>query len=243
LDGRQKPGLSPRNGHGTPKRANSPPSRKKVVVVCDSDIEPDDLVPVYLETKSRLFELERPVQETQDHKAPQRNGSSLQQSSNEQTVAKLRAKIERIEKDVLFDKPVAEQQWRAKRVVLEKEYATRRKQMAKTEKPQQPEGLASTMTDDINDEAERIAAEILAEEDDDEGGLADLFASLPVTEVDAATGKTNTVLNGADGSKILIRDFGKWTGVNPGRVLDEACRSRWVAVPGIKGCGQLCLTS
>ncbi len=90
-------------------------------------------------------------------------------------------------------------------------------------------------TDDINDEAARIAAEILAEneedEDDDDQALADLFSSLPVSEVDPLTGKTNTVMNGPDGSKVVIRDFGKWNGVNPSRTLEEACRAKVVLSP------------
>jgi ATP-dependent RNA helicase DHX29 len=87
----------------------------------------------------------------------------------------------------------------------------------------------SNGTEDVNDEAARIAAEILAEngeDSDDDAALADLFASLPVNEVDPLTGKTNTVMNGSDGSKVIIRDFGKWTGVNPVRTLEEACRAR-----------------
>lgn len=138
------------------------------------------------------------------------------------------AKLERVEKDVLFDKYVAENQWRNKRITLEKEFAAAKAEQKKKEAP--PEPAPSEEVDDVTAEAERMAAEILAEDDDDEA-LADLFASLPVNEVDPVTGKSNTVMNGADGSKITIRDFGKWTGVSPMRALEEACRSRFVAHP------------
>jgi ATP-dependent RNA helicase DHX29 len=63
---------------------------------------------------------------------------------------------------------------------------------------------------------------------DDDAALADLFASLPVNEVDPLTGKSSTVINGSNGIKVTIQDFGKWTGVNPTRVLEEACRARRV---------------
>lgn len=79
----------------------------------------------------------------------------------------------------------------------------------------------------IHEEAERITAEILAQ-DDESDGLADLFANLPTEEVDKETGRTSTVVHGPDGVKITIRDFGKWTGVSPMRALEEACRSRYV---------------
>jgi ATP-dependent RNA helicase DHX29 len=68
----------------------------------------------------------------------------------------------------------------------------------------------------------------MLEEDssDDDAALADLFASLPVNEVDPITGKSTTVVNSSNGVKVTIRDFGKWTGVSPTRVLEEACRAR-----------------
>ncbi|KAK2012707.1 helicase associated domain-containing protein [Colletotrichum eremochloae] len=220
--GRQKGGQKSKNG-------GSAASKKKAVVTCDSDIEPDDLVPVYLETKAKLFELEK----SQQGKKKQRNGESGADEGAE-TLDKLRAKINRIDKDVLFDKFAAEQQWRTQKVALEKEIAAARKQKsieeAQKEADRGIEEPVASCDGDVNDEAERIAAEILAQgEDDEDGGLSDLFANLPVTEVDAA-GKSSTVLNGADGVKITIRDFGKWTGVSPMRALEEACRARDAAV-------------
>lgn len=152
-------------------------------------------------------------------------------SANNAEIAKLQAKISRIEKDVLFDKALAEQQWRSKRILLEKELAQKARD-AKPE-PQKDSGSESSdeesdSDDEINKEAKKIAAEVLAEngDKDDDGMLADLFSSLPMSEVDPATGKTNTVINAPDGTKVVIRDFGKWVGVSPSRVLEEACRAR-----------------
>lgn len=188
---------------------------------CDSDIEADDLLPQYLVSKAKLLELERgqgkPDQSTDD------------EVDHELAVAKLEAKVRKIESDVLFDKFPAEQQWRAQRIELEKQLATVKKEaQIRVEDPStQDEAvpLDKESNDDINDEAERIAAEILAETDDDDD-IAGLFASLPQNEVDAATGETRTVITAADGTKIFIRDFGKFTGVNPRKALEEACRSR-----------------
>lgn len=190
----------------------------------DEDIEPDQLLPFYLETKTKLFALQRPRQDTVRNKGAKAKSAD----SNDPEEALLLAKLDRVEKDVLFDKYVAEQQWRNKRIELEKEYAAK---AAEAKKEAAAETPAKEQPDDVNTEAERIAAEILAENSDDDA-LADLFASLPVSEVDPVTGKTNTVINGADGSKVTIRDFGKWTGVTPMRALEEACRLR--LVPGSK---------
>lgn len=198
-----------------------PASPKRPTVTFDEEIEPDQLLPFYLDTKTKLFEIQRPRQDTSKRKGTKEKPSG----SSDPEEALLLAKISRVEKDVLFDKYVAEQQWRNKRIMLEKEYAAARAEDKKKETPGEGEALEPDDASDVNAEAERIAAEILADDDDDEG-LADLFATLPVTEIDPVTGKTNTVMNGADGSKVIIRDFGKWTGVTPMRVLEEACRSR-----------------
>ena len=192
-------------------------------MTCDSDIEPDNLVPEYISAKKRLLELERNL-------AP----PNSEDFDKDLAIAKSEARLRRIESDVLFDKFLAEQQWKKERVVVEKEIATAKKQTKEPEKKEtvQEEGHEKNSSDgDINDEAQRIAAEILAENDDeDDDDIGGLFASLPQNEVDETTGKTQTVVTSSDGSKFVIRDFGKWTGVSPRRILEEACRSRFVGV-------------
>lgn len=196
----------------------------------NEDIEPDDLLPAYLDAKEKLFAWRRPSQDTARLKAPKQ--SAIGGAENPE-VAILLAKIEKIEKDVLFDKYIAEGQWRTRKIVLEKEYAQARKQKLEEEEKEKEatepsEPVEDDDQDEVSKEAARIAAEVLAQNDesDDDGALADLFASLPTNEVDPTTGKTNTVINGKDGSKVIIRDFGKWTGVSPLRALEEACRAR-----------------
>jgi ATP-dependent RNA helicase DHX29 len=179
-----------------------------------------------LETKAKLFEIQRPRQD-----APKGKGARFRpDASASPEEALLLAKIDRVERDVLFDKYVGEQQWRAKRITLEKEYSAAKKKKLEEEqqKSREEDPNDASGSDDVNAEAERVAAEILAEEDDDDQALADLFSSLPVSEVDPITGKSSTVMNGADGSKVTIRDFGKWSGVSPMRALEEASRSRSV---------------
>lgn len=224
-----------KSGNGTPQKA--PVSKKKPAVTCDSDIEPDDLIPAYLETKTKLFEADRGhSKENKKSAAP-----GPEDGTEDKKFARLNAKLERIEKDVLFDRIAAEQQWKSKKISLEKDLAAAKKQRAREaaaeveaddQKSQPPTKTDMTPDDEVNNEAERIAAEILAQSGDDDGdALADLFGNLPTNEVDATTGKTNTVVNGADGVKIVVRDFGKWTGVSPLRTLEEACRARSVPNP------------
>ncbi|KAI0596205.1 hypothetical protein F4775DRAFT_326437 [Biscogniauxia sp. FL1348] len=229
-NGGQKPG-SLKSGLANAKASRTGAS-KKITVVCDEDIEPDNLIPAYLETKAKLFQIQRPKQETKKPRPGRKSGSngvkeSIQDSPEEQLEeAKLMAKIERIEQDVLFDKFSAEQTWRVNRVELEKEFAAKKKQAEEDKMQDESTRSDEADDDDVTKEAERVAAEILQQDDgDDDQALSDLFASLPVQETDS-TGKTTTVVNGADGVKITIRDFGKWSGVTPMRILEETCRSR-----------------
>lgn len=147
--------------------------------------------------------------------------------------AKAEARLRRIENDVLFDKFTAEQEWRKQRVAVERAIAETKKQTKDNETAETEPETASNQSDqkepedEISEEAQRIAAEILAE--NDEGGdLGGLFDSLPQSEVDPSTGESRTVVTSSNGNKVFVRDFGKWTGVSPRRALEEACRSRYV---------------
>ncbi|KAI4863552.1 P-loop containing nucleoside triphosphate hydrolase protein [Hypoxylon rubiginosum] len=228
---------NPKNGPANSK----PATPKKVAVVYHEDIEPDELVPAYLETKAKLFQLQRPKQDNKRVTKSAKNRApggtkqpTTELSGDDLEEAKLIAKIEKIEQDVLFDKFAADQVWRANRIELEKEFAAKKKSeaeaLAETEETkEQKETAQEAQSDDdeVTKEAQRITAEILQQDDDDDDhAISDLFANLPTQETDAITGKTSTVINGADGIKITIRDFGKWTGVGPVRALEEACRSR-----------------
>ncbi|KAH8887822.1 P-loop containing nucleoside triphosphate hydrolase protein [Thozetella sp. PMI_491] len=225
--------IDPRTGaklknSSTNLRGSRAATPKKTNVTFTEDIDPDELTPAYIDTQAKLFAIQRPRQDL-----PKAKGVRTKSNPEDPDEAMLLAKLDKIEKDMLFDKVEADQLWRAKKITLEREYAVAKKKRLEEEKAgviPEAESVSPNGSDDVNNEAARIAAEILAEneddEDDDEQALADLFASLPVSEVDPLTGKTNTVMNGADGTKVVIRDFGKWNGVSPTRTLEEACRAR-----------------
>lgn len=191
----------------------------------DSDIDPDDLLPTYIESKTKLFEKDKSSIQVESRKL---NGKPAREKDPE--TAKLIRKIKRIEDDVLFDQYIADQQWESKRIQLERLAAVERATVAQ-ESVINGNGEGKGGVDDSDDEVSREAAKMGAaflEEDgsDDDAALADLFASLPVNEVDPVSGKSSTVINGSDGTKVFIRDFGKWSSVSPQRILEEACRSR-----------------
>ena len=205
------------------------PAKEMTVAAYDSDIDPDDLLPVYLETKTQLFELQSSPTKGDLLRV---NGHSSHHTSPLKPLAdpeeaKLVRKIKRIEDDVLFDKYLATRQWELRRIQLEKEAAARRHGNAKESAKYQEIRTLVDSDNEVSQEAAQIGTSLLEETgSDDDTVLADLFASLPISEVDPLTGKSTIVINGSNGIKVTIRDFGKWTGISPVRVLEEACRSR-----------------
>lgn len=218
------------NGVNDRSKQVVPPSKPKKVLEYESDIEPEDLMPVYLETKAKLFHLQPTKQTPTRGRGPR---SKVDEETSPQ-IEKLNRKLKKIEGDILFDQYLADKQWDNQRILLEREAAVKRSMVSglPVERERHPaESSDESEEDEVSREAAAMALEVLQNDsDNDDGAIADLFASLPVTEVDSATGKSNTVINGSDGSKTVIRDFGKTTGVGPRRVLEEACRARYVHI-------------
>ncbi|KAM3074633.1 hypothetical protein ACMFMG_008061 [Clarireedia jacksonii] len=204
-------------------------SRKVAAIDYDSDIDPDDLLPVYLESKEKLFLIQSTKYSAEGRRNIKKNGQKPETSvSTNGDAAKLARKIKKIEDDVLFDKYLADQKWDVRRIQLEREAAARRAlELAADEKELSETDTVEDSEDEVSREAAKIGKAMLEDTgSDDDIAISDLFASLPVTEVDPLTGKSSTVINGNNGVKVTIRDFGKWTGVNPTRLLEEACRAR-----------------
>ncbi|EHK25034.1 uncharacterized protein TRIVIDRAFT_178589 [Trichoderma virens Gv29-8] len=205
------------------EKSNAPNSRPgkaraSPIATFDGEIEPEDLIPEYIATKAKLLELGHLEKGAQSK-------STKQQTKENETdmaaVAYLESKLKTIESDVLFDKFLAEQQWKKEKVVLEKQLALARKNAATDSNDQpQPEDPTPTseMDDDITAIAEKMAKDILAEGNDDDD-IVGLFESLPQSEVDPTTGKLQTVVNSSDGVRLVIREFAKWTGYT---VISEA---------------------
>lgn len=210
--------------------------QKTKTIEYDSDIDPDELLPVYLETKAKLFHLQPPASEASSSTPKSRrtntraNGKpSGGQKPDDPEVAKLKRKLKKIESDILFDQYLADQRWADQHIQLQKDAALARKNAPAKIEALLDGDLATDESDDdeVSRAAKAMSAALLEEtESDDDAAIAELFQSLPTTEVDPATGKSSTVINNKDGSKVTIRDYGKWSGVSPRRVLDEACRAR-----------------
>lgn len=214
-----------------------------------SDIEPEDLAPQYIETKAKIFRIERSAPlPTRTQKKGNKKPAPVLSEADAAALDRLKAKLYKIETDILFDKFAkieADKQWQDHKIVLEREVSAARQAAAKAQEAAEAEAKAKKKAeeeaaqskaeeetadndaDELAREAERMAAELLAEagEDDDGMDLGDLFGNLPRLETDSS-GKAATVTTGKDGQTITIRNFGEPSGLNPARILESTCRAR-----------------
>ncbi|KAL4880475.1 P-loop containing nucleoside triphosphate hydrolase protein [Aspergillus karnatakaensis] len=194
------------SGQSTPKHSFKQQKAKPVVkdvipqpdpYESDSSLDPDTLVPTYLDLQTRLYNLQPDLY---DKPKKGKKGREPAGVTDPQAI-KLQRKITAIENDVLFDRKEAEFFWREKLDELRKESAIFRRTEATEKEPEkEPEpDTAPLETDDL---------------------LGDMFQDEePTLELGVITEELNK-------ASITIRDFGKWTGLSPRRVLEEACKAR-----------------
>lgn len=185
----------------------------------ESDLEPDELLSVYLRTKAQLYEANpEAFQQSSKGKAAPRTVVPTNRTSTER---KLEQKLHKIESDVLFDKREADAHWAGKRIELVRDAAERKRLQLQTgDKTGDRKTSPAPQVSVVNDEAEKLGQELMEEaaDADDEDLLSGMFDALPgVGQSIEAAGATGNV---------TIRDFGKLTGMNPKRVLEEACKAR-----------------
>ena len=197
----------------------------------ESDLEPEEMISVYLRTKTKLFET-RPDVFTDGRKGAnkKKNKPSIHKYSGipkpSQGVSKLQQKLQTIERDLLFDEGEAEVKWLGRRDQLLHDQANRL-----VKKRSESQRVTATTEDDQCDEAiaqsGRPNGEAAETEDDasdelEDGALGDLFAALPSGDLPRAEDSKDS----EDLPQIVIRDFGQTKGLEPRRVLEDCCRAR-----------------
>lgn len=216
------------NGTATPDTA--PKDDGVDVSDLESDLEPDELMSVYLKSKARLYELDPSAEPKGPAKKKQAKKSAPPSKPVGTGQRKLQQKLEKIESDVLFDQREADAQWAEQRVDLIRETAERRKFRLQDENklPKQSEKNSSPTENgasgNITSEAERMSQELLKEAEDmnDDDILGGMFNALPGESDPPSSNGTDVVAT----ESVTIRDFGRMTGMHPKRVLEEACRAR-----------------
>ena len=189
----------------------------------DSDAEPEHSVTKYLQLLSRLHELNPELtdigarrQRRAKGKQPVINGSV--KSAGNRRIEHLSAKIDKIKSDLLFDEDKANSRWAEIRIDLVQEAAERKRLGIKNDGEQQRVTPTARRSDNL--------AEPIDDDEDTNSMLGGFFSSLPDTATDPATGLSIMSATTQEGGIVEIRDFGKWTGMSPRRVLEEACKAR-----------------
>ena len=217
---------SPLSKEHPQQQPQSPDEDSSLSSASDSDIdeEPENLTKRYLELQSRLHEISPGLtkidvrrQRRGKHKHPLINGSL--DSVSRRKIERLTAKIQKIKSDLLFDEENANSRWAEIRTDLAQEAAERKRLGIRNDGEQQKVSL------DLRSNAN--IAESSDGDDDKDSILGEFFTSLPDMATDPATGLSVMSTASQDGSNVEIRDFGKWTGISPRRVLEEACKARW----------------
>lgn len=185
----------------------------------DSSLDPDTLVPKYLDLQSRLYGL-RPELFDQPRKGKKGGRKPTGTDVPDPQITRLQRKIASIENDVLFDRHEAEYKWSEKLDDLRKEAAFARR--SQPEENPIPDDAENEQLDEKK--AEPDGSVPLLDNEESTDLLGDMFQDEePVLEIGVITEELSK-------ASIKIRDFGKWTGLSPRRVLEETCKSRYVAL-------------
>lgn len=185
----------------------------------DSDLEPDELISTYLRTRAKLFECNPSAEDHGKKKKSVKAQSAGPTSAGER---RLRQKLGKIESDALFDQYEADVQWADQRIGLAREAADRKRLQLAEHANSTHQAASQGAAGDAAAEAERLGQELLEESEDDDGDLlGGMFGALPGVE-QSATGSTMQL----DSTPVTLRDFGKMTGMNPKRILEETCKAR-----------------
>jgi ATP-dependent RNA helicase DHX29 len=139
-------------------------------------------------------------------------------------VRKLLSQLQQLTSDALFDEYTAEAQWPAKRNQIAQSQAEKRQTEETRHKDSGPKEEDSMSESSLVKEAEptpTFAAQSINGDEDDADLLGDMFSAIP----DQASA-TDSAPNAASAENVVLRDFGKVSGVSPRKVLEEAVRSR-----------------
>lgn len=188
----------------------------------DSDMDdPETLTTKYLDFKRRLYDLRPDLAATlrgTAAKSLKRANSKAYSKDSDTRIAKLQRKLAEIESDILFDHDEAESQWVETQKRLVKETSERKRLQLGDSIPQIPNPsmapLGASLTADSGDcgaYADDVGVDM----------LADLFAGTDVGTYDSSLQDA-----GPDDKMITIREFGRFSGLKPRRVLEEACKAR-----------------
>lgn len=192
----------------------------------DSELEIEELTPAYLKIKARLYEIDPQLIEPQARKQTRgiKSKGAVSVPAQTSAVQKLLSQLQQLASDALFDEYEAEAQWPAKRNQIAQRQAVSRERESVVLASHQEQGEDATAQRTLSkglDSAPSVPIESVVGSEDGLDMLGAMFAAVP----EPSTTREIT-LEGSSGPNIVLRDFGKASGVTPRKVLEEAVRSR-----------------
>ncbi|RMZ69396.1 hypothetical protein GMOD_00006195 [Pyrenophora seminiperda CCB06] len=192
----------------------------------DSDLELDELIPAYLKIKGKLFEIDPQLVDSTTRKPTKGAKSKKLAPVPVQTpaVRKLLSQLQKLTSDALFDEYQAEAQWPAKRNQIAQSQAEKRQQNGTQPVIAQSQLEDAIVDPPVTDESEAPfpAPSKSANEGEEELDLlGGMFSAVPDAEPTPEASN-----DGATTDNVVLRDFGKSSGMSPRKVLEEAVRSR-----------------
>ena len=214
----------------------------------DSNDDPRYALERYVTLQRQLFAKDPDLTLIDRHKPHNKakRGPDIPQQDVETT--RLLRRIRRLQADILFDKVEAQERWSEVRLLLLKEAAERRVLQLGVQKTEgRAHGRDRTQTVDTSSQEELPSgtkpthtvvpdtvvcpaaqdSPTILDDHDSALGLGEFFSSLPVQETNADSGES-MMTTIANGEPVTIRNFGKWTGMSPRRIFEEACKARSV---------------
>ena len=198
----------------------------------ESDMEPDQMLSVYLRTKARLFERSPHLVGEREPGKRQANNKLRQPQRLQHPSpgeAKLQRRLKALEADVLFDQQTADAHWTDHKLDMVRQHVERCRldvgdsDESTAQKVDKARMKIDETPNDVLDEAEEIGKKLL--EETNTGDDSDLLGAMFDTP-DASGSLAITQQSANDDSHSITRNFGKVTGMSPRRVLEDACRSR-----------------
>ena len=193
------------------------------------------MVEKYLELQTRLYEL-NPSPPKRNQRGKVNTSITLEDRQKasvpgrDRKILRLTSRLNQITSDVLFDEAEAKQRWQNVQIDLFNEAAERKRMGIVDGSKLSLRGSVRPLPSESNEMPHN------AESDDTDDMMDGLFDGLP--DIDATdAGKLSA--KESSGKTVEIRDFGKWTGLSPRRVFEEAIRSRWPSSQDSPGCANI----
>ncbi|KAL8852735.1 MAG: hypothetical protein Q9221_002365 [Calogaya cf. arnoldii] len=199
----------------------------------DSDTDPETMTQRYVALQTQLYDLQ-PDLENGPIRGPA-NGKAASRATPVKKpapqVARILQKLERLKADILFDRHEAEQKWTETRNKLAQAAAERKRLHL-----QGDDRSAATRANQnkVASDPTNLPLEPSEDSEDDSGveALGEFFSGLPEP---TPSDRDDHLASNADEKEseegaVILRDFGKWNGVNPRRTFEEACKARDTSV-------------